>query len=74
MLGRLEKQIHDHQDGVKVLEDARLSSLKNRVITYKKQLVDALEPLTDAVRTNMPVHVALLQSKYRADLCCRIPL
>ncbi|OEU16735.1 hypothetical protein FRACYDRAFT_269092 [Fragilariopsis cylindrus CCMP1102] len=45
-LASLEKQIENHKNGVKVLEDQRLKSLKTRMNSYKAQIFEASRGLS----------------------------
>ena len=45
----LKKQLDDHNSGVKVLEERRVTSLKNRMQSYKGQIYDASRTLSEEV-------------------------
>lgn len=45
----LKKQLDGHNSGVKVLEERRVTSLKNRMQSYKGQIYDATRTLTEDV-------------------------
>ena len=46
---QLKKQLDKHNSGEKVLEDRRLSSVKNRIQSYKGQIYDASRTLSEEV-------------------------
>mmetsp|Transcript_7203 Transcript_7203/g.17614 ORF Transcript_7203/g.17614 Transcript_7203/m.17614 type:complete len:105 (-) Transcript_7203:253-567(-) len=46
-MAMVKKQLNDHNSGVKVLDDRRVNSLKNRLQSYKGQIYDASRTLSD---------------------------
>jgi uncharacterized membrane protein (DUF106 family) len=48
-MAALEKQIENHKNGVKVLEDQRLKSLKTRMNSYKTQIFESSRGLSPQV-------------------------
>ncbi len=48
-MAMVKKQLNDHNSGVKVLDDRRVNSLKNRLQSYKGQIYDASRTLSDEV-------------------------
>ena len=48
-MAMVQKQLENHNSGVKVVDDRRVTSLKNRLQSYKGQIYDATRTLSDEV-------------------------